>query len=168
MVLLQISGGRPEHYDAQDLVGYADVVPDGAECHLRHDDGHREHRQGNQKAVFELGLIFPERLGNGEARAAESRVARGDGAGNDADDGQHGTDLAQPMVAYFVDKVGRRVPRGDEVVEFAGVAKIVDGHRSPDERHDALGNHGAVENGQAVFFVLDGARHQRRLRAVKS
>lgn len=51
-----------------------------------------------------------------------------------------------------------------------GLWRLVEGkpHGAPDQGDDAFGNHGAVENGTALAFRFDAARHHRGLGGVES
>jgi len=130
-------------------------------------------------------------VGHDEAGTAVGGVARGDGSGDNAEDGEEGTDAAHPRGADHVDEEGWVAgglaavgeDGGEGGVGFVGdggrtaVHKTggrgvsggeLDGGGSPDEGNDALGNHGAVEDEAAAALILQTARHQGRLRAVES
>ena len=128
-----------------------------------------------------------QRLGNDESRTAKCRVAARDGGSHHTQHGQCAAHESQPAAAHQVNHLwgsevlGQGLAVGQlylchEVVDYLGIdnlfpAAIIeeigrDGR--PDERHDALGNHRAIEHRAGQALALEAARHQGALRGMET
>ena len=108
------------------------------------------------------------------AGGAVGGVAGGDGAGDDADHGQHAAHGAEQGGGDLVYHVARAAggdgvgQAGHAVQQGAVVGVEGDAGGGPDQGDDALGHHGAVEDGAALLLAGDAAGHHGGLGGVEA
>ena len=110
---------------------------------------------------------------------AQCRITRCDRCSNNTDDCEHTAYRTQPRTGDFIYNQrrevrtavvvrGKRLQTAYTVKSLLGIGKERAGSRSPDKRKDTFSHHGAVEDPPTLPFVSQAARHDRRLRAVKT
>ena len=132
---------------------------------MAHECAHQQQGHAQDQTLLELVLIDLEPVGQGQTGAAESGIAGGDGAGDDAQHGQGNTHAAHGLDADVIDGGGLAVGQSGLEAGVQTTGDLIDGAAGggPDQSDDALADHGAVEYHMALLFGLHAAGHQRRL-----
>ena len=177
---------RPEEARGQRLVRPGEVAPEHVEVHENQGCRDGEQRQGQHQAVGNLLLVQVHEVCHNQAGTAIGGVAGGDGCCHHTQYGQDGTDATHPRRTNHIHEQGG-VAGGVAVVRqqlhqvpigFGRAIGMIrtgtegtgelDGSGCPDQSHDTLGDHCAVEDATAATLVLQAARHKGRLRAVET
>ena len=108
------------------------------------------------------------KVGKDEACRTKRRVTTRDGGSHDTQHGQDSSKDAKPPLAHS--RYHFRSLCLQRAAHFSGTAVVEEpaGHRSPDERHYALGNHGTVEDRASLALGVKATCHQGALRGVEA
>ena len=161
--MIEIYGAGPEDDHSQCLVGPGEITPYDIEINLGEKSAYSQQGKGESETFAGFLLVDVEPVGKGEAGSAESSVAGGDGACNDAQHGKYRT-YAGAHVAYadFI-HCAAGAACFQYSLQSAGAVKEGDAGCSPDEADNAFSHHGAIEYRTAEPFILQAAGHNRRL-----
>ena len=167
----EVDHGNAKAAHGHELVAPAEVVPKDVEAFgvqvAPEDDGRaeREHRDRQNQAVLDGGLVHTGEFGNREAETAQARVATGNRKDNDAHDDEDGNRCERDNRR---DKFAQDFHTACTRDEFRHV--MVDEHAAggPDHADEAFDDHHAVEGLAAGMFGLFGAGDERALCAVES
>ena len=134
------------------------------------ESAHQQQRHTEHQTVLVALLVHLEPVGQSQTGAAECGIARGDGAGDDAQHSQDHADAAHGLGADIVDGGGLTVGQRSLQTGAQTVGDFVDGAAGsgPDQSDDALTDHGAVEYHVALTLRLHAAGHQGRLGRVET
>ena len=152
------------------MVGPAEVTPDHVVVDLAQRVADAQNSADAQNGDAELqtvdvGLLIElQPVGQGQTGGTEGCVTGGDGAGNDAQHGQHQTHRAHGFGADVIDG------RGAAATHFQQLGALIDGAAGsgPNQCDDALADHGAVEHHVTLTLGFHAPGHQRRLRGVEA
>ena len=163
LIGIQVHGTGPEHQHSQGLVGPGEVSPQDGHIYLgqdaaHSDDGHSQFQTGSQGVLVDL-----EPVHNGVPSGTEGRISRGHRAGDDADHGDDGAQIAHQARADVVDDAAGTMVLHESFAQASGIAVEGNTGSSPDQSDDPFADHGSVEDLVAVPFTLDAAGHDRRL-----
>lgn len=103
----QPNGDGPEGDHAEALVDPPEIAPEDVEVDKHEEEGGEEEGGRHENALPDAALGHPEEVGGYEPCRTEGGVAGGDGCCHDAEDGEYGSDSAQPRVAYLIDDDSR-------------------------------------------------------------
>ena len=171
---IEICRARPKRNHGEGLVCPREVSPNDGKIHLREDKTDAEHGNGDHETLRRLFLRDIQPVGEGQPRGAERGVARGDGTRDDAEHGKDRTDAhaAESDRAHESDADVIDNAAGSRLFECGTKSRctIVEGDACgrPTKRDDTLGDHRAVEYGTPHLFILQAARHDRRLCGMES
>ena len=116
-------------------------------------------------------LLQVQELGNNQSGRAQSGVAARDGSSHHAEQGKDAAEESEPVFAHHGHHLrGCHSHLGSLPEDFLSGSAVEEIHRyrCPDECHDTLGDHGAVENGATHLFRLHAAGHERALSGMET
>ncbi len=158
----KVGRSGPQHDRRNGLIGPAEVAPDQVEVRLGNEVTQGKQRDGNQQPLGHRLLRHLQELGDDQASRAESRIPGRDGQNDDTQNGQNTTQPSEKRGGDIVNHLGGATG-SQYFIQCRRAFVEAQTQGAPDQRNDALADHRAVKHEAPVLFVLDAARHQRRL-----
>ena len=169
----------PEHQCRKCLVCDAEEFPCSIEVHLAAEERHRKDRKADQEPVLYWLLIKFKKIRKRKTKASERRITRCDRTYDHSQQGNHGTCLSKPALAYKIDKVCGLCILDDysinlctygshRIIKTLGTSAICNRSCRPYHSHYTLGNHGTIKHRACIFLILKTTCHHRRLSGMES
>ncbi len=165
----KIDAAGPEGEDREGLVAPCEVAPEHVEIDVEQEVAEPDDGESDEETLHEFLLAQADSVGDDEAEASHGGVARSDGGCDHAENSEDAAESAEPLDADFMhEDSGVLAVRGHVAGQFVVASGESDGSGRPDQGHDTLGDHRAVEHHAAVFLILEATGHHRALRGVEA
>lgn len=162
----EVDGYGPEGEDGERLIRPREISPYDVEAVgvldavYEDEEGEDENGDGDEETLGDGLLLYVEIVGHDEARRAQGCIARRYGRGDNSEDGEDAAERPEPLAGerrgYTCARIG--MPGGG--INDAMLTKESGSRGSPDEGYDALGDHGAIEDGATEASVFEASGHE--------